>query len=332
MSTTVRSGTTTRVRSEAATRDWHQLPPADLIPWYEREQQQWRQAFSWETDANWRVVEAARLAGTLPGLVAYEAGTAVGWAFYLVHRGTLQIGALSAVSRTATHALCTTILDSPEAAATESAMAFVPDATPGLEAALRASGFGVQWFPYLTRTLTPRSKGAGSFTALEVDRLGAVAHVLSRAYPGADRRRPFAPTGTLDEWREYVARLVSGTGCGAWVPACSVVASQSGTDRIGGLVLTTAIAPGTAHVVQVAVDPECQGRGLGRRMLDEALSRLGAAGFDRVSLLVAEGNGPARRLYASLGFRPAGRFACATRMTRRLNPVGQPGPRARPVA
>lgn len=61
--------------------------------------------------------------------------------------------------------------------------------------------------------------------------------------------------------------------------------------------------PETAVVEAVAVLPEWRGRGVGRRMMGEALEQARAAGRRRVTLYVVEGNEPAVRLYRSLGFQ-----------------------------
>jgi len=61
--------------------------------------------------------------------------------------------------------------------------------------------------------------------------------------------------------------------------------------------------PHTALVEAVAVLPERRGRGVGRRMMAEALAEARRAGRRRVGLYVVEGNEPAVRLYTSLGFQ-----------------------------
>ncbi len=61
--------------------------------------------------------------------------------------------------------------------------------------------------------------------------------------------------------------------------------------------------PHAALVEAVAVLPEWRGRGVGRQMMTEALTRARQAGRRRVGLYVVEGNEPALRLYRSLGFR-----------------------------
>jgi ribosomal protein S18 acetylase RimI-like enzyme len=59
-----------------------------------------------------------------------------------------------------------------------------------------------------------------------------------------------------------------------------------------------------ATISDLYVDPKYRGQGLGRRLLDRAVSRIREAGLHAVNLSVAAGNEAARKLYRSAGFRP----------------------------
>ena len=61
-----------------------------------------------------------------------------------------------------------------------------------------------------------------------------------------------------------------------------------------------------AHVTNVAVSPEWQGRGVATRMLLELARRAVDAGFDALTLEVRHTNTGAQALYRSFGFAPAG--------------------------
>ena len=61
------------------------------------------------------------------------------------------------------------------------------------------------------------------------------------------------------------------------------------------------------HVLDLAVHPAWRRRGLARFLLDIALRRAAASGAALALLEVRAGNQPALALYATLGFRPAGR-------------------------
>ncbi|WP_394354277.1 ribosomal protein S18-alanine N-acetyltransferase [Halorarum salinum] len=62
------------------------------------------------------------------------------------------------------------------------------------------------------------------------------------------------------------------------------------------------------HVKDIAVRPDAQGDGLGRRLLRESLRELAVAGATVVKLEVRESNHRAQTLYADEGFEPARRI------------------------
>ena len=61
-----------------------------------------------------------------------------------------------------------------------------------------------------------------------------------------------------------------------------------------------------AHILSIAVHPNFQGRGIGRKLLDAALASLRSRGAKCVRLEVRPHNTPARRLYESFGFKVVG--------------------------
>jgi ribosomal-protein-alanine N-acetyltransferase len=66
-------------------------------------------------------------------------------------------------------------------------------------------------------------------------------------------------------------------------------------------------AAGEAEILTIGTVPEARGRGIARRLLAEAVSRLSADRVEALFLEVAVSNSPARRLYAASGFQEAGR-------------------------
>ncbi len=60
------------------------------------------------------------------------------------------------------------------------------------------------------------------------------------------------------------------------------------------------------HINNLAVHPDCRGRGLGRRLLTGALAAGYAMGIRRATLEVRRSNVVAQQLYAGAGFRVVG--------------------------
>lgn len=66
------------------------------------------------------------------------------------------------------------------------------------------------------------------------------------------------------------------------------------------------LAAGEAHILNICVDPEFQGRGYGRKVLRYLISRCASSDIDMVILEVRRSNSHAKRLYQSEGFHELG--------------------------
>lgn len=70
--------------------------------------------------------------------------------------------------------------------------------------------------------------------------------------------------------------------------------------------IPTEAEPSEFYLDTVSVDPNCQGRGFGRQLIEASCERARNLGHDRIGLLVDVGNLGARRLYERLEFRLEG--------------------------
>jgi GNAT superfamily N-acetyltransferase len=313
--------------------DWRPVPSATFAAIFEAETDRWSQALNWDTRANWSQVEIARLSGRLPGLVCRDdLGQVAGWTFFLPHNGALEIGALASTSGGMTAALLDGVLSSPEALRARSVVLFAYADGAGLASHLRARGFAVERYLYLSTDLTAALARPGGdvdvarpdpFRAGDVDGLDApgatriydhridasgVAALLASVYPASDPTRPFARGQRPHEWPEYLDQLVTSSGCGTFSPGISFVAPGVSPGRIEGAAIMTRLADDTVHLAQLAVTPGKQGRGLARGLLRAALGAASTQGFTRATLLVGERNVRARQLYTRLGFEEAAGF------------------------
>jgi DNA-binding MarR family transcriptional regulator/GNAT superfamily N-acetyltransferase len=82
----------------------------------------------------------------------------------------------------------------------------------------------------------------------------------------------------------------------AWV-------ADAGRSPVGGLVCLSAGEAGTAQVPLVFVEPAARRRGIGTRLLDEAVRHSAAAGYERITLPSYAGTAAAERLARRCGFR-----------------------------
>lgn len=302
--------------------DWRAAGAMSVADLYAAEADRWSRALHWDTAGMWREVERGRVRGTVHGCLAIDAAGAVaGWTFYILHDGILQIGGLRAASPEATSFLLDAVWTSDLARQAREITLFAFTDAPDVERLLRARGLTCDWYEYLHlqwpagRVLSdPASGGShGPPSTMRPWRPSDVretAALLSRAYPDFDAARPFARGGRPEEWVEYVTHLVGTGAVGAVIPsACLVV--EGTPNRMAGVVLTTRLAPTTAHIAQIAVDVDARKAGAGQSLIAAAVEAGRAAGCDRLTLLVSASNGPARRLYIRMGFDRAAQFLSA---------------------
>jgi len=289
--------------------DWRSATVEAVSRLYAAETGRWRRDLHWDISAQWATVEGARASRRLPGFIAESSsGQVLGWSFHLLHRGALQVGALVADSAATTERLVDAILRSDEARTASSLMMFGYLDAPGLERCLSPRGLAVERYRYLQRSLTAggAEPPAAARTYDHTD-AAAVASLLAASYDAIDPLRPFARSGHRDEWIEYVAQLTHGAGCGVFEPAMSpVLPGEFG--GLDGAALVTRLAPGVAHLAQVAVQPVMRGRKVGWQLVLAAMAAAERQGCDRLTLLVSERNEAAGRLYERLGFVHTGAF------------------------
>ena len=292
--------------------DWRQCGASEMGGLLSAESAIWRHQLGWDTTASWSPIEPARAAGALPGFVAREAsGRIVGWTWFLAHKGCLQIGALIAQREHTVQALIDAIMDSAAARTTTACVCSVRGTPPRLIEALERCGLRAATYAYQIARLAPAVKPASDTgRPWQSADAPAMAELLARAYQETGFVRPFAPHGTSEEWRDYLYGLVETNGCGAFQPGVSVMVDGPERRLSAGLLASFVDRDG-AHVSQVAVDPAGQGRGLGRRIVQQAMTTAALFGARRMTLLVATGNVRARSMYAKLGFVDRASFVVA---------------------
>jgi ribosomal protein S18 acetylase RimI-like enzyme len=306
--------------------DWRTLSAERMAPLYAAEVERWASALEWETAKDWEEVERGRQIGTVSGLViADEAGAIVGWCYYLVHKRALQVGSFLTSSDAAAQLMLDSMLSDEIRAAVDAITLFAFADAPGLAAALRVRGLSVDRYWYLGRELQrlppPRMPDVRRWRPVD---LQATAELLGRSYEGGDEARPFAPRGVAEEWSDYIGQLTTGTGCGRLMPEVSVCI-PGGPNRLLGVALVTRVAEGTAHLAQLAIDPQMRGRRLGQQLLEMVCAAANQAGCERMTLFVGGRNSRARSLYESSRFEVMANFLAAGTLQPRRSTSVAPG-------
>ena len=291
--------------------NWRQTAPAEIADLLSAETAVWRALLDWDVRVSWRKIEPARAAGMLPGFIARnDQGQVTGWCWFLLHQQCLQVGALISIDEDTTAALVRAIRASDEAKAATAQVWSVRAGAPGIERILEADGVSVARYQYLSAPLDESGEPIYERAWRRSDILRA-ADLCARAYAGADVR-PFAPHGTLDEWRRYVTSLFDTDGCGTVLPRASFMIEDDENGPLLGAIVVSTIAPGVVHLAQIAVSPDARGVGIGKYLLRGAMSTSAWHGAKTMTLMVAENNVPAGKLYLAEGFTPRALFVVAT--------------------
>lgn len=302
-------------------RNWRDLPAEAIQPLYDAECRRWA-PLGWDYAPACASIEHARRAGGLAGLIACDGtGQPVGWTYFLLHRGRLQIGTLVGPDRAILDGLLGAVLRSPEARASSGIACFLYPPVPKAHVILSSRHFQVWPHHYMRLQLC---EGAGTKPKAGREALNAetaewtsvslpdVAAMFVRAYDGMRETRCFTIANRVEEWLLYLAHLHGGAVCGRFSAAMSsVISAPDGS--VAAAIVASELSEATAHIAQVAVAPGHQRRGLGEKLVRRACERARAAGYRAITLLVADSNMPARRLYERLGFERIEEFLFAYR-------------------
>lgn len=300
--------------------DWRGADAASLAPLYRSECRRWQETLGWDFAPSCAIIESARRAGTLPGLlVRGRNGRVAGWSFFVLHDGRLQVGGLVAESDASRRALLRAALASPDAATAGGVSCYLYPQSPALRRTLEQEQFVVESHHYMTGDLRssaesptaswPEGCAPGPFADADA---GDVVDLVARAYGDGREGRCFAPDLRREQWTHYVGGLMQTEACGRYLPEASF-ALRDTEGRPAAAILMTRIGEGTAHLAQVVVDPRWRGRALARHLVLESGRALAGLGYRRMTLLVADGNQGARRVYRGLGFRDLQTFLYGTR-------------------
>jgi ribosomal protein S18 acetylase RimI-like enzyme len=129
----------------------------------------------------------------------------------------------------------------------------------------------------------------------------AAATVLAAAYRDHGDARLLEDVRDTQAAGRFLAALAAGA-YGQADPDWLRVAHRDGF--VVGVAAGCRIAEGLGFVMQMAVHPDWQGRGIGEALMRDLLASFRARGMERVALGVTAAN-PARRLYERLGFATA---------------------------
>ncbi|OFV91920.1 MAG: hypothetical protein A3H28_08510 [Acidobacteria bacterium RIFCSPLOWO2_02_FULL_61_28] len=300
--------------------DLRQLRSRDLEPLLAEEQQLWQSRLQWDYSHTAALILRFADARALTGYAAVEEGRTVGYSFFVYedYKGLIGDAFVSNPFRNGPTEvrLMTHVIETLEA-------------TPGIrriEAQLMNFGGEAvrQWFAGQNfRSHARRFMGLSLEDSIppspnhspEVEIVGwnprwfaEAARLITSAYHGhvdseiSDQYRSQA--GAL----RFLENIVRYPGCGVFRESGSLLAFRPGSSTLCGMVLTSAVGVGVAHITQLCVEPEFQGLGIGSVLMDRVLAKLREQNFRTVTLSVTESNRSAVSFYERLRFTTLNEF------------------------
>jgi ribosomal protein S18 acetylase RimI-like enzyme len=293
--------------------DISSLEPRELELLWEREASLWLDELCWDISPVLGVIRRAVERKSLAGKAARLGTDVVGYTYYILEGHRAVLGSLIFASGAEASEIGFRILGSllasidtdPSVHRVESQ--FISFGLPWLSEFFRDRGFTEHNRRFLRRSLeatdaeVPESPNL-LFELCSPGCLNEASQLMQEAHEGSIDAEMNELYRTREGCRTLLDNILHRRGCGEPVPSASFIARDP-DNGVSGIVISTQIAPGHAHLAQVAVSPVMQGRGLGKLFLHRALATLARAGFHTVSLMVSGANRKAYALYDSLGFR-----------------------------
>ena len=295
---------------------------------FEEEQRCWREELHWDYRPSLELLRRHVDAHTLPGYAAVLQGEVVGFCFFVYEDqkgllGDLYVRAAYRGEPSFNGGVATRLLEqaldtleqSPVVRRIEAQL--IPFGLEPLDPVFSSRGYTL--FPrlFMFRSLAPAGETLAPMPGLrrwEERDFEPMADLIVAAYRGHMDSQINDHYSTHAGALRFLQNIVVFPGCGLFQSGWSVV-SPAG-QGLAGAVLASEVAPGVAHITQVAVRPEMQGRRLGRKLLVAAMERAAAGGCRGVSLTVTTDNHRAVGLYRRLGFRVIKEFSASTRTLR----------------
>jgi len=291
-----------------------------MRPLLDEEASLWQSELGWDFGEVRAAVAAGVERGNLPGRVLTDGVRAAAYSYYMIDASRVIVGSIFAARTHRGRGLEEALVEEVIAdARAERGSGRVECQTlfctaPGVDARFDRAGFAGRPRHYMRRDLglplpaaeAPLPPGV-CLRPIRRDELQAAAEVVYRSHAGSPDAALNLTYSTPSTCRTFVDTLVVRSGCGRFDPEASRLAE--GPWGPIGVLIASRLSRATAHVCQVSVAPEAQGRGLGAALVTTALRAFSEQGLAAATLSVTVGNDRAHRLYELLGFRVQRAFA-----------------------
>jgi ribosomal protein S18 acetylase RimI-like enzyme len=302
------------------------LPIADanlaaLETLFDEECAEWLDLMKWDYKGASMLIRDVARQRQLSGVVAMSGGATIGFAYYLIEGTRCSIGDIF-VSKPwrgmgVDGEMAAVVFDklAPLSRVRRIESQYVGVGNNEADALFQARGFDRLERNYMFLELGPEAESENggtadratdpsdiSIRAWQQNDFASASRVIHRSYRGTHDSRINSQYRTEEGCAELVTILTDHIWCGDFLPQVSRVAIRS-SGTVVGVLIGSRVSRGVGHIGQISVHPAHQGRGIGRRLIESALSGFRRLGFDSATLAVTSANANALHLYESCGFK-----------------------------
>jgi ribosomal protein S18 acetylase RimI-like enzyme len=291
---------------------------------FDEQCEEWLSLFKWDYSGPSRLIREVARHQELSGYVAVACDQTVGFSFYVIEDYRCSIGDIY-VSRAwrgrgADRQMARAIIDRlsrlPRMSRIESQCVSVGnDAASDLFEARSFKRYDRFYMLADTQEFAPEPARYESRHAFDIavrpwqdDDFADAARIIRRSYRGEPDSLINSQYRTEAGCAELLSILTDHIWCGDFLPRVSRVAVDRASGARVGVLIASRIAGRSGHIGQISIVPPYQKRGIGRRMIEAALSEFKGRGFTTASLAVTAANFSALHLYQSCGFKTVHRF------------------------
>jgi ribosomal protein S18 acetylase RimI-like enzyme len=291
---------------------------------FDEQCEEWLALLGWDYSGPSRLIRDVVRERDLSGFVALSGTTTVGFAFYVIESNRCSIGDIYVaknwrtvgVDRQLAEALLEKLDSTPRLRRIESQSVSIENHE--IYTAFESYGFKrferhymiIQASDWQASAGLPESKSSANIFLRPWDDedFARAAKVIQESYVGKLDSLINNQYCTEDGCADLVAILTEHIWCGNFLRHVTRVALDQTTSKMAGVLIASRISPKIGHISQISVRPSYQGLGIGRQMIQSALTEFFDLGFQQVSLAVTRENANAYHLYEACGFRTVHSF------------------------
>jgi ribosomal protein S18 acetylase RimI-like enzyme len=289
-----------RIRSEA------------LRSLFQEEREEWTKNLRWDYSEPLQIICGLIDAVSLAGFVAFKQGVPLGYVFYLEEDRNALIGNCFVSSDSSGLGVEEALMDvtvetlkaNPRIERIESQ--FVSFRSWPDEGFFHRHGFDCYERYFMMRDCCKRiglsANGEVELSSWDDSNLETAARLTAQAYDQIVDREISFHYQSIQGCRNFLTGIIEKPGCGRFLKDASFCAWYRPTGEMVGFILTSWVSPFNGHIPQVLVSQRFQGKGIGRRLLHQAIQALQSNGYRTISLSVTAENKPAYQLYQRFQF------------------------------